>query len=110
VRLACAVWGAASRAGEPALAPAAGRALYRRVVRAAYRDPVEVGDLAVSGDDLRDAGVPPGPLLGMILHCLLDRVLDDPARNTREQLLALVPECRRAAAGDALHDPPHDPR
>ena len=82
------------------------RALYRRAVRAAYRDPIEAGDLAVDGDDLRAAGVPPGPLLGKILLCLLDRVLDDPRLNTRERLVALVPACRAAAAGA----PPTDNR
>jgi tRNA nucleotidyltransferase (CCA-adding enzyme) len=107
LRLAAAVWAAARGAGEGAPAPDAARALYRRAVRSAYRDPVEAADLAVTGDDLVGAGVPPGPLLGKILHCLLDRVLDDPRRNTRDLLLALVPECGRAAAGAA---PPTDHR
>ena len=60
-------------------------------------------DLAVSGDDLRDAGVPPGPLLGKILHCLLARVLEDPRVNTREQLMALVPACRDATGAAGAH-------
>jgi tRNA nucleotidyltransferase (CCA-adding enzyme) len=61
---------------------------------------VEAADLALDGDDLRALGGPPGPLLGKILVCLLDRVLDDPALNTHERLAALVPGCRRTA-GDA---------
>ncbi|MDX2194693.1 MAG: hypothetical protein NW201_15225 [Gemmatimonadales bacterium] len=53
-------------------------------------EPTRRGDLALRGDDLRAAGVPPGPALGRTLDALLARVLDDPALNTREALLALV--------------------
>jgi hypothetical protein len=48
------------------------------------------GKLAVTGDDLRQAGVAVGPELGRILEQLLDAVLEDPALNERESLLALV--------------------
>jgi tRNA nucleotidyltransferase (CCA-adding enzyme) len=51
--------------------------------------PLAVRDLAVTGADLMkalDRG--PGPDIGRLLVMLLDRVLDDPARNTREALLA----------------------
>lgn len=74
--------------------PAAGagsarwRSLYRRAVRGAYRDPVEIADLAVDGEDLmRDAGIPAGPAVGKTLRTLRDWVLDDPARNVRDALL-----------------------
>jgi len=105
LRLASAVWGAERAAGAGGAVPSAAavRALYRRAVRAAYRDPVEAADLAVGGDDLLSLGVPPGPLVGKILHCLLDRVLDDPSLNTPERLAALVPACRLAAAGGGAH-------
>ncbi|HKG94567.1 MAG TPA: hypothetical protein VKA84_21820, partial [Gemmatimonadaceae bacterium] len=63
--------------------------------RIAYRDPIEIADLAVDGDDLKAAGVPSGPELGKILRALLDHVLDDPSRNTRDRLLALAAETRR---------------
>ncbi|MCC7133496.1 MAG: hypothetical protein IT352_12640, partial [Gemmatimonadales bacterium] len=49
---------------------------------------VSRGELAVTGDDLRAAGVPPGPALGRLLGELLDLVLEDPSANTRERLLA----------------------
>jgi tRNA nucleotidyltransferase (CCA-adding enzyme) len=45
------------------------------------------GQLAVSGNDLIEAGVPKGPRLGQVLDQLLDAVLDDPTLNTREALL-----------------------
>ncbi|MCE9602059.1 MAG: hypothetical protein K8S21_07590 [Gemmatimonadetes bacterium] len=66
----------------------AGIRLYRRAVRIAWRDPLTIGDLAVDGDDLRSAGVPPGRAMGDTLQRLLELVLDDPAKNERETLLA----------------------
>jgi len=54
-------------------------------------DPVSRGDLAVSGDDIRQLGAD-GRRVGEILGALLDRVLDDPSLNTRERLLALARE------------------
>jgi tRNA nucleotidyltransferase (CCA-adding enzyme) len=60
--------------------------VYRRAVRIAYRDPVEVSDLAVNGDDLLKVGIS-GKRLGETLRTLLQYVLDDPTRNTREALL-----------------------
>jgi tRNA nucleotidyltransferase (CCA-adding enzyme) len=68
------------------------RALYRRAWRVALRDPVETGDLAVDGGDLMKAGIKAGPQLGAALRALLDWVLDDPARNTHDQLLARARE------------------
>ncbi len=44
-------------------------------------------ELAVSGDDLAAAGLAPGRAMGEILRKLLDEVLDEPWRNTREHLL-----------------------
>jgi tRNA nucleotidyltransferase (CCA-adding enzyme) len=74
----------------PDVAPAA-RALYRRALRIAWRDPVEVADLAADGEDLmREGGVPRGPALGTVLRRLRDAVVEDPALNTRAALLALA--------------------
>ena len=58
-------------------------------IRAA-KDPLTLRDLAITGDDLIAAGVRPGPVVGETLARLLADVLDDPTRNTREQLLARV--------------------
>ncbi|HEU5465848.1 MAG TPA: hypothetical protein VFU75_03105 [Gemmatimonadales bacterium] len=58
-------------------------------VRAA-QDPLSVSDLAVNGADLLAAGVRPGPEIGETLARLLDAVLEDPARNTRDELLQRV--------------------
>lgn len=76
--------------GEPAPSAAAVASAYHRAIRIAFRDPVEIGDLAVDGDDLLSAGVPAGPEIKRMLERLLDDVLEDPARNTRDALLARV--------------------
>jgi len=90
MRIAAARFAAERAAGGSAPEAKAVADLYRRMSRAAFRDPVELGDLAVDGDDLRSAGIPAGPELGKILQRLLDWVLEDPTRNTREILIARV--------------------
>lgn len=47
-------------------------------------------DLAVNGRDLMAAGIPSGRYVGIILKQLLETVLDDPAQNTKEQLLVIA--------------------
>jgi tRNA nucleotidyltransferase/poly(A) polymerase len=49
--------------------------------------PHRLSDLAVDGADLIELGFEEGPGLGRTLDSLLDAVVDDPAVNTREQLL-----------------------
>ena len=46
-------------------------------------------DLAVSGNDLIALGIPAGRQIGELLKELLELVLEEPARNTREELLAV---------------------
>src|SRR3569833_963816 len=87
VRLVSARWAADRAAGVPAPDSRALNALYRRMLRSAFRDPIDIGALAVDGDDLRTAGIRPGPVLGKILFALVDQVIEDPARNTRDWLL-----------------------
>lgn len=53
--------------------------------------PLSIGQLALTGNDLRqELNLPPGPLLGRTLQALLDLVLEDPAQNERARLLALA--------------------
>ncbi|HEX6662803.1 MAG TPA: HD domain-containing protein [Gaiellaceae bacterium] len=49
--------------------------------------PHRLSDLAVDGADLIELGFTEGPGLGRTLDSLLDAVVEDPALNTREQLL-----------------------
>jgi hypothetical protein len=72
-------------------------AIYRRGLRIAFRDPMAVADLAIDGGDLLAMGIAPGPAMGEILRQLLDEVMEDPSRNTRESLCTLV---RERAGGD----------
>lgn len=50
-------------------------------------EPLTRKQLAVTGNDLREIGIPAGPDMGALLDRLLDLVLEDPALNTRESLL-----------------------
>jgi tRNA nucleotidyltransferase (CCA-adding enzyme) len=86
LRIADAHWWAQREVGKPAPGSARVESVYRRAVRIAYRDPVEVSDLAVNGDDLLKVGIT-GRRLGDALRSLLQYVLEDPARNTRDDLL-----------------------
>lgn len=80
----------AQRSGVPRSDRHAGVTLYRRAMRVAWHDPIALADLAIDGEDLLRAGVAPGRAMGQTLERLLDAVLEDPARNTREALLALL--------------------
>ena len=67
--------------------------------------PLSARQLVVHGDDLvAELGIDPGPIVGRLLHRLLEAVLDDPSRNERATLLQLA---RRWAAeehdGDSVH-------
>jgi hypothetical protein len=101
LRLAAARWGAEREAGQGAPSGPQIASLYRRALRTAFREPVELADLAVDGNDLREAGVPPGPMLGRVLQHLLDLVIEDPARNTRDRLL----EHARASYHELVQEP-----
>lgn len=51
-------------------------------------------DLAVTGSDLIALGIPAGKEIGVLLNELLELVLEEPRRNTREELLAVCREKR----------------
>jgi len=57
------------------------------------RDPILPKMLAVRGEDVMEIlGLPQSPRVGLILYPLLDEVLEDPARNTKEYLVPRVKE------------------
>ncbi len=74
--------------------PRARRADLLAAVRAieASGDPLTLRQLAVTGDDLAAAGIQPGRAMGEIMRKLLDEVLDEPWRNTREHLVTRAKE------------------
>ena len=87
LRIADAHWWAERERGRPAPSRERVESVYRRAIRIAYRDPVEVSDLAVNGDDLQRIGIT-GKRLGETLRALLQYVLEDPSRNTPDALLS----------------------
>lgn len=52
--------------------------------------PFGLKDLAINGNDLIEHGYQPGPKIGQKLNELLELVLDEPALNTREELLKRI--------------------
>lgn len=58
---------------------------------------VSLKTLAVSGRDLIEAGIEPGKKLGEVLKLLLEEVLEEPEKNTREYLLSRVSEVVKEA-------------
>ena len=53
---------------------------------------IDLTGLCVDGADLKALGLTPGPRFGEVLRVLLDRVIEQPELNTKEQLLAIVRE------------------
>ncbi len=96
LRLAGARWAAERRTGLGAPPAEVVHSAYRRAIRIAYRDPVEVADLAVDGSDLAGIGII-GPGTGRMLRMLLETVITDPASNTRDALLAMASRARDEA-------------
>ena len=105
MRLAIAVWAERRAAGKPYPEALPAARLYRRMLKVAFRDPIELRDLAVDGEDLKKAGIAGGRELGRILQALLQSVLEDPARNTTDWLLQEGVRLYRtdAAAGTQAH-------
>jgi tRNA nucleotidyltransferase (CCA-adding enzyme) len=101
-RVAAARWAARRQRSDGTDAPAvrAVQRLYRRCLSAAQREPIDLRDLAIDGDDLRQAGIAPGPELGKILAALLERVLEEPSRNTRDWLVDEAVRLRVATTTD----------
>ncbi len=95
MRIAVARWNAARALGQRAPEARVAASVYRRMLRAAWHEPVELADLAIDGGDIVGAGLASGPALGKLLGALLDWVLDDPARNT---VVGLMTVARRRAS------------
>jgi tRNA nucleotidyltransferase/poly(A) polymerase len=98
LRLADAMWWAEGEAGLPAPSKARVASVYRRAIRVAYGDAIEIADLAIAGDDLEKIGIR-GPAVGRTLRLLLQNVINEPALNTHERLLALAKD-EAAGSGD----------
>jgi len=97
---------AASGVREPVTG---GSAELGRRARAAIRDdPLQAGQLAVTGDDIiRELALEPGPRIGSILAYLLEAVLDDPSLNDPVRLIEMA---RAYQAEPPPVDPAHHRR
>jgi hypothetical protein len=71
-------------------------ALWQRVQeQIAATNAFSLRDLAIDGNDvMRELDIPRGREVGQILDALFERVLDEPALNTREKLIELAKAMR----------------
>jgi putative nucleotidyltransferase with HDIG domain len=68
---------------------------FREAIERLQQEPrlLSTRDLAIDGRDvMRELALAPGPRVGAALKALLERVTEQPELNTREALLALLPE------------------
>lgn len=86
-RLRIAMWRADPRAGGDRDLAERWRHAHRVLLS---HPPLAIGDLAISGSDLKALGLEAGPRFGEILRDLLVRVLERPELNTRDDLINLV--------------------
>ncbi len=64
---------------------------YHAMIEQVLRDPISVSQLAIDGKVLmNELHIKPGPRMGWILNALLEEVLEDPNKNTKDNLLELV--------------------
>jgi hypothetical protein len=78
------------------------------MVEEALRDPISVKMLKVDGSRIMElSGEKPGPKLGHTLNALLEEVLEDPTKNTKEYMekraieLMKLPEEELKKLGDS---------
>jgi len=81
---------------------------YKAMVEQALRDPISVGMLKTDGGHIMETfHVNPGPKIGYVLNALLEEVLDEPTRNTKDYLdtrteeLLKMPEVELQKLGEA---------
>ncbi len=65
------------------------------------RDPISPKMLKVNGNDLMQMlAIEPGPKIGMIINALMNEVLDDPTKNTKEYLEKRANELKEMDEGE----------
>jgi len=78
--------------GRPKAVPYKLRHL-KYVIDKVSHDPISVKMLKIDGKDvMKELKIKPGPKVGLILNSLLAQVLDDPAKNTKENLKKRIHE------------------
>ena len=65
--------------------------LKKRIEREiAGKNALTLKELSVNGNDLAEAGIPKGPIMGVLLNQLLETVFDDPGMNKKNDLINLA--------------------
>jgi tRNA nucleotidyltransferase (CCA-adding enzyme) len=60
---------------------------YESMVEEALRDPISVGMLKINGEIImKTSNIKPGPVVGQVLHALLEEVIDNPKLNDEKLL------------------------
>ena len=78
--------------GRPKAVPYKLRHL-KYIIDKVSHDPISAKMLKIDGEDLmKELGIAPGPKVGLILNSLLAEVIDDPIKNTKENLIKRVHE------------------
>jgi len=66
---------------------------YFAMIEEALHDPISVSQLKINGEILKNnLKIKPGPRMGWILNSLLEEVLDDASKNSKESLIKLAQE------------------
>ncbi|KXK26645.1 MAG: CCA-adding enzyme [candidate division WS6 bacterium OLB20] len=72
------------------------RELEKRISQVRSQELVlKISDLSISGEDLKQMGISPGPVMGNILNRILDMVIEEPILNERDTLLKIASEMSR---------------
>lgn len=75
----------------------------RAVIEKVSHDPISVKMLKINGDIImKELKIEPGPKIGYLLNILLDEVLDEPKKNTKEHLMARVMELNKRPVSELL--------
>lgn len=64
------------------------RKLYEEIL--CDEDPTSLGQLDINGDDIINADIGKGKIVGYILNRLLDKVMDNPTLNVKDKLMSMA--------------------
>lgn len=71
------------------------------------KPPFTAKDLAVTGHDIMALGYRPGPVIGEIQRFLIDKVLEEPRLNTKEDLTRIILENKESFNGQSQQRQKH---
>lgn len=64
---------------------------YHAMIEEVLHDPISVGQLKINGETMiKELHMKPGPRMGWILNALLEEVLEEPKKNTKEYLIGKI--------------------